>query len=313
MIRSLTIISFLIAIFLVPSPSNAQQFYISTELGIGIGNSLNTYSSDNDFPTLCDKYLDPDNLFSPVGVTEPEGCPPGDSWNNSFDGSTGITAGAALGLRTDFGPRIEAEYFYVGLQYNMTSPLSAGGATIEDKSQQELIRSEERIGGVAINSFFVNAYYDLPVSGKLRPYAGGGVGFGMVEVEYDCVFARNLDPDAIKTADGATYNGNGNEAADRAALHERIAGTTSTASETLEDTVFGYQVVIGVDYMLTDRTSMGLKGRWVKYGKFSNGEKWDQLRGHAPNNGEGTDTVVYTVETDDLSAFGISLVMKYTF
>ncbi len=313
MVRSLTVVSFLIAIFLVPVSSNAQQFYISTELGVGIGNSLDTYSSDNDFPTLCDKHLDPDNLFSPAGITEPGGCPAGDSWNSSFDGSTGIIAGAALGLKTDFGPRIEAEYSHLGLQYNMTSTLSGGGAGIEDKSQQELVRAEERIGGVTINSFFVNAYYDLPVSGRFRPYAGGGVGFGMVELEYDSVFARNLDPGAIKTADGATYNGNGNEAADRAALHERIAGTTTTASQTLEDTVFGYQVVVGVDYMLTDRASMGLKGRWVKYGKFGDGEEWDQLRSHASNNGEGTDTVVYMVETEDLSAFGISLVMKYAF
>ena len=313
MARSLTIIPLLVAVVLVPFSSNAQQFYISTDLGIGIGNSLDTDSSDNDFPTLCDKHLDPDNLFSPPGVTEPEGCSSADSWNNSFDGSTGIIAGGALGLKTRFGPRIEAEYARFGLQYNMTSPLSAGGAAIEDKSQQELVRAEERIGGVTINSFFVNAYYDLPTSGRLRPYAGGGVGVGMVEIEHDSVFARNLDPDAIKTADGATYNGNGDEAADRAALHEKIAGTTSTASETLEDTVFGYQVVVGVDCMLTDNTSIGLKGRWVKYGKFSDGDEWDQLRSHAPNNGEGTDTVKYTVETDDLSAFGISLVMKYAF
>lgn len=313
MVRSLTVASFLIAIFLVPFSSSAQQFYISTELGVGIGNSLDTHSSDNDFPTLCDKHLDPDNLFSPAGITEPDGCPSGDSWNSSFDGSTGAIAGAALGLKTDFGTRIEAEYSRLGLQYNTTSPLSAGGAGIEDKSQQELVRAEERIGGITISSFFVNAYYDLPVSGQLRPYAGGGVGFGMVEVEYDSVFARNLNPDAIKTADGATYNGEGNEVADRTTLHQRIAGTTTTASETLEDTVFGYQVVVGVDYMLTDRTSIGLKGRWVKYGKFGDGEEWDQLRSHASNNGEGTDTVIYTVETDDLSAFGVSLVMKYAF
>ena len=41
--------------------------------------------------------------------------------------------------------------------------------------------------------------------------------------------------------------------------------------------------------------------------------EWDQLRGHAPNNGPGTNTVEYTIETDDLSAFGVSLVMKYAF
>ena len=65
--------------------------------------------------------------------------------------------------------------------------------------------------------------------------------------------------------------------------------------------------------MLTDSASIGVKGRWVQYAKFSGGDVWDQLRGHAPNNGLGTNTVEYTIETDDLSAFGVSLVMKYAF
>lgn len=139
------------------------------------------------------------------------------------------------------------------------------------------------------------------------------MGFGMAEVEFDAVWARNINPDVITTADDAEYRGSGNEEEDRQALHQRIAGTTSTASHTLEDTVFGYQAVVGVDYMLTDSASIGVKGRWVQYAKFSGGDVWDQLRGHAPNNGPGTNTVEYTIETDDLSAFGVSLVMKYAF
>ncbi|MDE0159942.1 MAG: hypothetical protein OXI02_01820 [Candidatus Dadabacteria bacterium] len=65
--------------------------------------------------------------------------------------------------------------------------------------------------------------------------------------------------------------------------------------------------------MLTDSTSIGVKGRWVQYAKFSGGDVWGQLRGHALNNGPGTNTVEYTIETDGLSAFGVSLVMKYAF
>ena len=325
--RFITVASFLLVIMLVPFSSSAQQFYISTEVGLGIGNSLDTDASDTDFPTLCDKHLDPLNLFSPVGITEPEGCSSAAStWDNSFDGSTGTIAGVALGFSTNFGARIEAEYFNFGAQYDAKSAVVGGDEDIVDKSNQELVRSDERIGGVNINSLFVNVYYDLPVSGQLRPYIGGGVGFGMAEVEFDAVWARNLDPNVIKTAnqykeDGttpnATYNSSnslsGDRNADRLALHEKIAGTTSTANHTLEDTVFGYQVVVGVDYMLTDSASIGVKGRWVKYAKFSDGNEWDQLRSHASNNGAETNTVVYTIETDDLSAFGVSLVMKYAF
>ena len=65
--------------------------------------------------------------------------------------------------------------------------------------------------------------------------------------------------------------------------------------------------------MLTDKTSIGLKGRWVKYATFEDGgNRWDQLRSHASTNNRG-DTVLYTVKTDDLSSFGVSIVMKYAF
>lgn len=308
--RFTTVALSLLLLMLIPFSSNAQQLYISTEVGFGIGNSLDTDASDTDFGTLCDQHLNPkgDNHFD-SGVCSSETS----VWNNSFDGSTGVIAGVALGVSTDLGARIEAEYLYFGAQYDSTSPVVGGGGDIADKANQELVRSDERIGGVNINSLFVNVYYDLPVSGQLRPYIGGGVGFGMAEVEWDAVWARNIDPDVITTADDADYEGSGNEEEDRQALHQRIAGTTSTASHTLEDTVLGYQAVVGVDYMLTDSASIGVKGRWVRYAKFSGTDEWDQLRGHAPNNGSGTNTVEYTIETDDLSAFGVSLVMKYAF
>ncbi len=306
--RFITVVSFLLVIMLVPFSSSAQQFYISTEVGLGIGNSLDTDANDTDLPTLCDGHIDSEDLFDPA-----DGCSTDSTWENGFDGSTGVIAGVALGFSTNFGARIEAEYFNFGAQYNATSEVGGGGEDVVDKSNQELVRSDERIGGVNINSLFVNVYYDLPVSGQLRPYIGGGVGFGMAEVEFDAVWARNINPSAITTANGATYKGSGDEVADREALHTKLAGTTTTASHTLEDTVFGYQAVVGVDYMLTESASIGVKGRWVKYAKFGDTNEWDQLRSHESNNGQGTNTVVYTIETDDLSAFGVSLVMKYAF
>ncbi len=132
MTRILTIFSFLLAFALFPLPSSAQQFYISTEVGLGIGNSLDTDSSDTDFGTLCDKHLnDPegDNYF------ESGTCSYATStWDNSFDGSTGTIAGLALGFSTNFGARIEAEYFNFGAQYDATSAVVGGGEDIADKA-----------------------------------------------------------------------------------------------------------------------------------------------------------------------------------
>ena len=312
--RLISVVSCFLVSLMLPCVSEAQQLYVSTESGLGIGNSLGTLGSDTDFPTLCDRHLDPANHFSPPGITEPEECSSAAStWINSFGSSTGIISGVALGFKTDIGARIEVEYFRSGMQYNATSVLGGGGADVQDKSDQELVRGEERIGSVNINSLVGNIYYDLPVSGQLRPYVGGGVGLGMAGLDYAGFFSRNLDPDAIKTADEAAYNGRGNEAVDRQALHERIAGTTTTASHTLHDTILGYQAMVGVDYMLTDDASIGVKGRWIKHAKFSDSNEWDQLRSHSSDNGSGTNAVVYTIETEDLISIGVTLVMKYAF
>ena len=81
----------------------------------------------------------------------------------------------------------------------------------------------------------------------------------------------------------------------------------------LQDTILGYQAVVGVDYMVSDNASIGVKGRWVKYADFSDSNEWDQLRSHGSDNGRGTNVVVYTIETEDLGAFGVTLVMKYAF
>ncbi len=313
MLRVTTFACLLIICALLPLSSNAQQVYIGTEIGFGFGKSLDFNSSDNDFPTTCDKYLDPSDHFEPVG-----GCTSDSDWSSSHDGSIGILAGMSLGLSTDLGIRVEAEYFYFGSDYDSVDSLlnntdGGVGGDVVDKANQELVRAEDHIGQVSINSLFLNLYYDLPTSGNLRPYAGGGVGFGMAEAKYGSYWGRNVNPDAIKTADEAKYKGSGDQDADREAFHERVAGTTTTESHTLEDTVFGFQAIIGVDYLLTEKTSLGIKGRWVKYGDFSDGDTWDQLRSHASNNGVGTPTVEYTTKTEDLSAFGVSLVMKYAF
>ncbi len=44
--------------------------------------------------------------------------------------------------------------------------------------------------------------FELLVSGQLCPYVGGGMGFGMAEVEFDAVWARNINPDVIAICKG---------------------------------------------------------------------------------------------------------------
>ena len=67
------------------------------------------------------------------------------------------------------------------------------------------------------------------------------------------MWARNPDPTAIATGAGLP---------NAAEIRRNLAGTTSVAQTELRDRLFGYQVLFGVDYALTESVSLGVKGRW---------------------------------------------------
>ena len=105
-------------------------------------------------------------------------------------------------------------------------------------------------------------YYDLINASRFTPYIGFGVGVGFTDVDYGGVFARAGDPRVITTGAGL---------ANTDAIRQNLAGTTTSEQTKLEDTLFGYQVLFGVDYALTDAVALGIKGRWTNYDRFSDG------------------------------------------
>ena len=84
---------------------------------------------------------------------------------------------------------------------------------------------------------------------------------------------------------------------------------------TLRDTLFGFQVLFGVDYAITEATSLGLKGRWVNFGSFRDDRvDWERLRSHPLNlRKDGSEPVWGRFKTDDLEFFGLSVNLKYHF
>ena len=67
-------------------------------------------------------------------------------------------------------------------------------------------------------------------------------------------------------------------------LNRNVAGTTTIGRAKFSDTLFGYQVIAGVDYQVSEPVSIGLKFRWADFGEFEDGEEWDQLRSHESEN-----------------------------
>ena len=206
--------------------------YLGMDLGVSLAPGPDTATLDNDYPTICDEFINP-------GDQDVSTCPSGESWTNAFDGGVGVLSGVAMGYR--YGNyRFEGEYFYRGTSYNRESEPVFSGATLL-KDSQEISESVEAIGDVLSHNFFANLYYDFTSDSKWTPYLGAGVGLALVSVDYSNRFTRSSDPVNIKTF-GDTVN-------DR---NRRLAGTTTVASDRLSDTLFGWQAMAGVDYQVSE-------------------------------------------------------------
>ena len=149
-------------------PLQAEGFYLSTDLGMNFGKSLNMYGHDTDRPSVCDEYINPAfmTVNSTLGWTNTNCTGPNrgsDSvWENDFGSDEGVLFGTALGYYIgDSSFRAELEYFYRNTNYNETSETTVGGGEVLSKLVQEIVRAEERIGHLASHNLFANLYMGL--------------------------------------------------------------------------------------------------------------------------------------------------------
>lgn len=279
-------------------------WYMGMDLGVAHAPGPDTATSDNDYPTTCDMFIDPAAALG-------DQCSPGESWSNEFDAGTGVLAGISSGYR--WGSfRIEGEYFYRGTIHDSAKdPLeNSGSAGLADKNEQELVRSEEAIDDVLSHNFFANLYYDFTSGSKWTPYLGVGVGFAHVSIDYSNLFRRNINPARIRTFP--------NPMGGIDPRNQTLAGTTTIARSRLSDTLFGYQAIAGLDYQLRESVTIGLKFRWAGFSEFEDGAEYAQLRSHDSTNSRDTNDprsarVRYAFTTDDLTFWGLSLNLKYQF
>ena len=295
-------------------------FYIGGDLGIAVAPGLEIEAWDNDVSTRCDGFINNDGSGNHVVPPSAGDCNQSANkddgfWTQQFNGGTGILAGASLGYRMG-SFRGEAEYFYRGTTYDDlddTIQFITPTGTTEfqgGKVGQELSVIEAGVDDVLSHNFFANLYYDYRSDSRFTPYVGVGLGFARVSLDFYNRWGRNPDPDAISTFDDTSGT---DEQKDM--LHRRLAGTTTIGRAKLSDTLFGYQVLAGVDYQVSEPVSIGLKFRWADFGEFEDGREWDQLRTHDSAVGPeaGSPRVRYSAMTQDIQFWGVSLNMKYQF
>ena len=317
------------------APSLVQAgsgFYVSGDLGINIASGMDTIGTSNDRPSVCDQYINPlydevensdakdsnGKLYSEYNCTGSDRGA-GGRWKNEFDGATGILAGAAAGYsfagQNQNGPlgglRVELEYFYRQSNYDQTADIPFGVGTQGDKLRDEIRQATDRIGSITSHNLFGNLFYDFVNTSRFTPYIGVGGGVGFTDMEYGSVWVRNEDS---KKADDSYRITTGEGLPNYADIRRELAKTVSVGQATLSDVLLGFQVLFGVDYAVTEATSLGLKGRWVRFGSFSDDFIWYPLRSHEPYlRLDGSEPVSGRFKTGDLEFFGVSVNLKYRF
>ncbi|MDE0403751.1 MAG: hypothetical protein OXI53_00350 [Nitrospira sp.] len=304
-----------------------EGVYISSDIGLNIASGVETAGASNDGASHCDALLNPNVMTDCTGDQGGDFPYPGnqffEDWWNDFSSGQGILAGAAVGYSFAKqnpnsplgGLRVEMEYFYRQSKYDETRDITrAGGASLAKIRNGELATVTDRVGSITSHNLFANLYYDFANTSRFTPYIGVGGGLGFTDMGYGSLWARTLNKDTIRN--GLTETGRPDLAANNAYI-DNLAGSTSSAQTTLSDTLWGFQVLFGVDYAITEAMSLGLKGRWVMFNDFRDNIVWDPLRGHAPYVGgtpaNPTNPVSGYIDASNIQFFGISLNMKYHF
>ena len=164
----------------------ANDFYVSLSGGVSLqSDSENEGAFDGAFTTGAGSSIT-------AGTVLDDGTRLG--WTTEFD--TGYAVSGALGRRFDFF-RAELEVAYQANDVDSHTGVTVGdGLALGGEDAGVLITGSDGIGvSVAdfvgdgqgqIDTIFVmaNAYYDFDLGGPLKPYVGGGVGVGFIDVDY---------------------------------------------------------------------------------------------------------------------------------
>ena len=237
-----------------------------------VGDYLVTSRSD-DRSSVCDEYINPNAVSVPGCATPDRGF--GDGWSAPFSDGSGLLAGAGVEFRVRGPWRLAIDYSRVHANFDQTvASTNAQGVDFE-KLSNELEVGQERLGSLRTHG--VHGVLQLyPVSiGRIRPYAGGGLGYAAMRADFGWNWRRSADPLAITTGQGQP---NFDE------IRRNLAGTASTGTALFKKNVHVLVYVGGVDFALSDRFSLGFRARRLQYPSVETGPYvGETLRGHVPN------------------------------
>ena len=264
--------SFLVAAAVANAvPVGAQSVVV--DVGRGRVGDYVVASRSNDRASICDEYINPNALSVPGCTTPDRGA--GDGWSAPFSDGRGLLAG--VGVELDIGGpwRLAVDYSRVQAVFDQTvASTNAQGVDFE-KLSNELDVGQERLG--ALRSHGVHGVLHLyPIRrGLIRPYGGIGLGYAAMRADFGWHWRRSADPLAITT---------GREQPNFDEIRQNLAGTVSSGTALFGKNVHVFVYEGGVDFAVSDRFSVGVRARQLRYPSVEVGPYvGETLRGHVPN------------------------------
>ena len=280
-----------------PAGGDRNGFYVGLEAGISKSRNFRVAQFAVNHPTRCDTLLYANPSDAPT-----DGACANDSSSelieNKFAPGAGFVGGATVGYSVG-SLRFEAEYLNrrQGPVSRLVSLGSGGNDPLATKRNEwsEIDPPSESISDFNAQHFFLNVYYDFRNDSPWTPYLGGGAGFGIIDMRYRARFTRKSD---LGTAE----------------WQQAASGTASIVDIKLRGTPFGFQAIGGIDYDLTDRTSVGVKVRWTRFLGFKDrGKAWKTIRSHAPVRADGTTPFIGDFDLAAISNWAFTAGIKYYF
>ena len=285
--------------------TDQDGFYVGLEVGRANASTLTSVVTGVNHPTRCDRLLYPASTSPPASDEACRASTPTAILRNAFNPGGGVVSGLLFGYRAD-RVRVEVEY----LTRSQGPATAAVGATTDvalqgkDTEWSDDQPPREWIRDYAAHQIFANAYYDFPNESPWTPYVGGGLGVAITTLNYANQFIRKPDAEYLRI----DFEPDWPDAAKRAA-----AGTLSSLDTTVRQEAFGFQVLAGADYALTEHTSVGVTGRWAQFGHITDEATWDLIRSHAPVQADGVTPFDTTQRFEGISYLAVTVGLKYHF
>ena len=308
--RGAVVAALCLALACIPDAVAAQDdrdggFYVGLQAGAAFPTPVKSARRYVSHPTRCDVLLYPPSASPPV---EDPACIDSTprATSNEFDPGAGPASGLVAGYATSGGLRFELEYLNASLGSD-ESPVGSGTNTVLQTKTSEWSSEQppfEWIGEYTVHQAFVNAYYDFLNESRWTPFVGVGIGWAAAELNYFLQFVRKPEAEYLQI----DFDPDWPDEAKRAA-----AGTVSMLDTYPSQDVFGYQALAGVDYAMTERTSLGVALRWARFDDVDHEAPYNLVRSHAGVLADGVTPFNNELEFSGIGYRTLSIGLKYRF